>query len=57
MGAVFGMLQSEVLLALACMAVFILYRYPYYPKLTLYPRTRAIIRYLRREIACLAFIL
>lgn len=64
MGAVFGLLQSEVLLvsfkelygylvllALACMVVFILYRYPYYPKLTLYPRTRVIIRYLRREIA------
>ncbi|WP_170114107.1 hypothetical protein [Pontibacter mucosus] len=40
-----------VLLALASMVVFILYRYPYYPKLTLYPRTRAVIRYLRWEMA------
>lgn len=63
MGALFGKLQEQVLLvsfkesygylviaALACLLLFILYKYPYYPKFTLYPDNRAIRKFLRKEM-------
>ncbi|WP_266205872.1 MFS transporter [Pontibacter kalidii] len=64
MGALFGQLQGHVMLvsfkelygylvmaALGFLLLFILYRYPLYPKFTLYPKRRTILKFLRKEIA------
>jgi hypothetical protein len=63
-GVLMGQLQSQVLLvsfkelygylvifALAAFVLFVLYKYPYYPKFTLYPKQRTIMKFLKKEIA------
>jgi MFS transporter, DHA2 family, multidrug resistance protein len=64
MGAVFIQLQGQVLLvsfkelygylviaAFVSLLLFTLYKYPYYPRFTLYPKRKTIVKFLKREIA------
>lgn len=37
--------------ALICLVLFVLYKYPYYPKFALYPKQRTIVMFRKKEIA------